>query len=329
MPWITTPIVLALSLALAQGLESRITYVEGSVALSADSVSTDGGRAELVLASGTLVHVDGFSTVQFDRLGTLTLTSGRLLVRTGNRGPSDVEVPYARLRLAPSGVYNILADAAHGRLLVSVIAGRVQLQGRYGQGTSIDPTQMVIMTSPTSTPWAAPFQPAGWDRFELWSDSRLAQVAWQSGSASYEALADSGVVINTYPASPTCSSWMSVDNPCWIVPPQTWPGRPPYRPSPPNYAPNYRPNYTPHYNVPPPGVPSPTPHGPSTGRPERHGPGGSNPETLPSARPGRPEAPPRATPPPSSPPPAAGSNPKPAPRGTGGGIRVPERPAPR
>jgi hypothetical protein len=34
MPWITTPIVLALSLALAQGAEPRITYVTGSVSVS-------------------------------------------------------------------------------------------------------------------------------------------------------------------------------------------------------------------------------------------------------------------------------------------------------
>ena len=273
MPWITTPIVLALSLALAQGLEPRITYVEGSVALSPDGVRTAGGRAELVLASGTLVHVDGASTVQFDRTGNLTLNSGRLLVRTSNGAPLDLEVPYARLRLAPSGVYNVLADAAHGRFLVSVIAGRVELQGRYSQGTSIAPGQMVMMTSATAIPWATSFQPAGWDRFVLWSDSRLAQAAWQSGSAAYEALAESGVVLNTYPASPTCSSWMSIDNPCWIVPPaERAPAGRPIEPEPPNYAPNYRPNYTPNYNVPPPGTPSPTPHGHSTGRPEGHGP---------------------------------------------------------
>ncbi len=326
MPWITTPIVLALSLALAQGLEPRITYVEGSVALSPDGVRTAGGRAELMLASGTLVHVDGASTVQFDRTGTLTLSSGRLLVRTGNGPLSDLEVPYARLRLAPSGVYNVLADATHSRLLVSVIAGRVELQGRYSQGTSIGPGQMVMMTSATAIPWATSYQPAGWDRFELWSDSRLAHAAWQSGSAAYEALADSGVVLNTYPASPTCSSWMSVDNPCWIVPPPSGPGGPPYRPEPPNYAPNYRPNYTPNYNVPPAG-PSPTPHGPSTGRPEGQGPGGSNPEPPPSARPSRPETPARPTPPPTSAPPAAAPKPKAETRGTGGGIRAPERPS--
>jgi len=328
MPWITTPIVLALSLALAQGLEPRITYVEGSVALSPDGVRTAGGRAELVLASGTLVHVDGASTVQFDRTGNLTLNSGRLLVRTSNGAPFDLEVPYARLRLAPTGVYNVLADAAHGRLLVSVIAGRVELQGRYSQGTSIGPGQMVMMTSATAIPWATSFQPAGWDRFELWSDSRLAQAAWQSGSAAYEALSESGVVLNTYPASPTCSSWMSIDNPCWIVPPQTWPGGPPYRPEPPNYAPNYRPHYTPNYNVPPPGA-APTPHGPSAGRPEGQHPGSNRPETTPAARPNRPEATPRPTPPPTSPPPAPGAKPKPEHRGTGGGIRVPERPSPR
>ena len=185
-------------------------------------------------------------------------------------------MPYARLRLAPSGVYNVLADAAHGRLLVSVIVGRVELQGRYSQGASIAPGQLVMMTSATAIPWATSFQPAGWDRFELWSDSRLAHAAWQSGSAAYEALADSGVVLNTYPASPTCSSWMSVDNPCWIVPPQTWPGGPPYRPEPPNYAPNYRPDYTPNYNVPPPGAPRPRRTVRSTGRPEGQHPGANS-----------------------------------------------------
>ncbi len=328
MPWITTPIVLALSLALAQGPEPRITYVEGSVSLSPDGVRTQGGRAELVLANGTLVHVDGASTVRFDRSGTLSLIDGRLLLRTGNGAPSDLEVPYARLRLAPSGVYNVLADAAHGRLLVSVIVGRIDLQSRYGQSTPIDGGHMVLMTSATTAPWATPFQPAGWDRFELWSDSRLAQAVWQSGSASYEALAESGVVLNTYPASPTCSSWLSLDNPCWLLPPNpsTLPGGPPHRPGPP---PTYQGNYTPNYNVPPPGTSPGSPHGPSTGRPQGHRPGSGNPETPPTARPNRPEGRPRPTPPSTSPPPAPAPTPSPAGRGTGGGIRVPERPSPR
>ena len=325
MPWITTPIVLALSLTLAQGVQTRITFVDGGVALSADGVRTAAGRAELVLASGTLVHVDSFSQLEFDRAGNLTLNSGRLLVRTGNLAPPDFAVPYARLRLAPSGVYNVIADAAHGRLLVTVIAGRLELQGRYSQGASAAPGQMIMMTSATSTPWATSYQPAGWDRFELWSDARLAHVAWQSGSAAAEALADSGVAIDTYPASPTCSSWMSVENPCWIVPPQSWPGRPPYRPEPPNYAPDYRPDYTPNYNVPPPGTPVPTPHGSSPTRPA--GPAESTPP--PSAGPNRPTASPRTTSPPTSRPPAPAPKPKAEARGTSGGLRVPERPTPR
>ena len=329
MPWITTPIVLALSLAVAQGLEPRITYVEGSVSLSADGVRTGGGRAELVLPNGTLVHVDAASAVHFDRSGALRLSHGRLLLRTGNGLPSELDAPYARLRLAPSGVYNVLADAVQGRLLVSVIVGRVELQGRYSQSTSIADKHMVMMTSATAAPWSAPFQPAGWDRFELWSDSRMAQAAWQSGSAAYQALADSGVVLNTYPASPTCSSWMSVDNPCWLLPayPSTLPGRPPYRPEPPSYAPNYSPNYTPNYNVPPPGA-TPAPLRPSTGRPKEHGPGGSHPPPPPPATPSRPERRPGPTAPSTSAPPAPEHRPAPATGGTAG-IRVPERPGPR
>ena len=329
MPWITTPIVLALSLTLAQGLEPRITFVEGHVSLSTDGVRTGGGRAELVLPNGTLVHVDAASAVHFDRSGALSLSNGRLLLRTGNGLPFDLDAPYARLRLAPSGVYNVLADAAHGRLLVSVIVGRVELHGRYSQSTSIAARHMVMMTSATAVPWSTPFQPAGWDRFELWSDSRLAQAAWQTGSASYDALAESGVVLNTYPASPTCSSWMSVDNPCWLLPsyPSTLPGHPPYRPGPPSYAPNYRPNYTPNYDVPPPGT-TPAPHGRSTGRPEGHGPGGNHAPPPPSARPNRPEGRPGPTPPSTSPPPAPSQRPAPA-TGGAGGLRVPERPGPR
>jgi len=328
MPWTTLPIVLALSLALAQGSEPRITYVEGSVSLFPDGVRTAGGRAELVLPNGTLVHVDGASAVRFDASGSLSLNDGRLLLRTGTGLPSHLDVPYARLRLAPSGIYNVLADAAHGRLLVSVIAGRIDLEGRYGQSTPIHGGQMVLMTSATSALWATPFQPAGWDRFELWSDARLYQ-AWQSGSASYDPIAESGVVLNTYPASPTCSSWMSIDNPCWLVPayPSTLPGVPPYRPGPPGYAPNYRPNYAPNYNVPPPGTLPGAPQRPSAGRPEGHRPGGGA-EPPPSARPARPEGrarPTPAPPPPSSPP----QKPTPATRGTGGGIRVPERPSSR
>ncbi len=306
MPWITTPIVLALSLALAQGSEPRVTFVEGHVSLRPNGVSTGGGRAELVMPDGTLVHVDGASEVRFDAAGTLSLSEGRLLLRTGRGPASYVDVPYARLRLGPSGVFHVLADAAHGRLLVSVVVGRVDLEGRYGQSTPVQSGQMVLMTSATSALWATPFQPAGWDRFERWSDTRLYQ-AWQSGSASYDATADGDVALNTYPASPTCSSWMSIDNPCWLLPasPATLPGVPPYRPGPPSYAPNYRPHYAPNYNVPPPGTLPGSPQRPSAGRPEGH------------------------RPPTAPPPPSPARTPTPAARGTGGGIRIPESPGRR
>jgi hypothetical protein len=328
MPWITTPIVLALTLALAQGSEPRVTHIEGSVSLSPDGIRTAGGRAELVLANGTLVHVDGASRVGFERAGELTLSEGRLLLRTGNGLAFDLGVPYARLRLSPSGVYSVLADASRGRLLVSVIAGRIDLQTRYGQSVLIPVGHMVLMTNATSAPWATPFQPAGWDRFELWSDARFSAAAWQAGSASHAAIAESGVVLNTHPASPTCSSWMTVDNPCWLLPasPSTHPGVPPYRPGPPAYAPRYRPNYTPNYNVPPAGLSPGSSHPPSTGRPEQHGPGGGAAQPPPSARPNRSAGRPRPTPPSSASPPAPAATPNPAARGTGGGVRVPERP---
>jgi hypothetical protein len=312
MPWITTPIVLALTLAVAAESEPRITYVEGMVSLSPEGVRTAGGRAELVLADGALVHVDGASLVRFESAGALDLSEGRLLVRTGASQASELGVPYARLRLAPLGVYSVLADAARGRLLVAVIVGRIDLETQYGQSARILGGQMVLMTSATSAPWATPFQPAGWDRFELWSDARLSTP-----------VAESGMVLNTQPVSPTCSSWMTVDNPCWILPayPSTLPGVPPYRPGPPGYAPHYRPNYEPNFDVRPPGISPGALRRAAPGGPELNGSGRSDPQLK-----SHPAGQPRHNVPATAPPPAP-ATPNPARRGTGGGIRIPERPS--
>ena len=139
MPWITTPIVLALSLALAQGLEPRITYVEG-MCLPVGRRRPHRRRTCRTRAPERNARSRGWrqhgALRPLGRAHPWSTADCCCAPATARR--SDLEVPYARLRLAPSGVYNVLADAAHGRLLVSVIVGRVDLQGRYGQATRID-----------------------------------------------------------------------------------------------------------------------------------------------------------------------------------------------
>lgn len=287
--------LLTVTLAVATPASGQVTHVEGSAAIDGGLVRTAGGRVEMRGPGGSMVHIDAATSVRMDPGAILTLTDGRIVVRSAGAAVI-VLAPYARITLEPSGVYSVLADADSGRLLVRVVMGVARLQTEYGSTTPIGAGQLAMMTSATTIPWAAAFEPGGWDAFDAWSDARAsayaATGAWVVETTSRRAgqgrEPDTGW-------SGGCRGLLVSPGPCWWIAGATvnrpHPGY--TTPSLPNYAPTYAPSYTP-----PPGWTGP--QAPSPG-----------PLPLPSATPAPPPPPATSTPPA---------------RGRARAIRVPERP---
>src|SRR5262245_2168631 len=106
MPWMFAPIVLALATATASsstalptgsGIPLRITYVEGSVATAPDQIASQDGRAEVLFADGSVLHIDRQTRVAFIDRDRVRLIDGRVFVRTTATGVIDIDLSLARV----------------------------------------------------------------------------------------------------------------------------------------------------------------------------------------------------------------------------------------
>ena len=84
-----------------------------------DRLLTTDGRAELVFADGSLVHVDRETDLRVDDGVRLRLVRGRVIVRTSPASTTvlDVDTPIGVVQFAPRGEYQIAArdlDGADG-----------------------------------------------------------------------------------------------------------------------------------------------------------------------------------------------------------------------
>jgi hypothetical protein len=252
---LSASIVLAVALATASSQTGgiRISHLEGTVTVADDALATTGGRAELQLPDGALVHVDAGTTIGWSHLGVLTLHSGRVLIRSAAHAAVLVQTPTATLRLWPSGIYTILVETGTRRLLVSVAGGEAAIETRYGATTRVTAQQMAMMEGATGVPWAAGYVPVTLDGFALWSDARTWAAGAMAGRASATGLQSGAAIV----VGPAPCVWHPAGWPCGYA---SWahplpPGQSPY-------APTYAPNFTPSFGVPP------TPQ-PPTERPAR------------------------------------------------------------
>lgn len=121
-----------------------ITYVDGNVDVARDSglqpaqvpdllsdgdrLLTNAGRAELVFADGSVVHVDRDSDLRIDGGARLRLVRGHVVVHT-SAAPAEVTVavPAGLVRLDPRGEYDLSADDLDGDTIVGTIRGEATL----------------------------------------------------------------------------------------------------------------------------------------------------------------------------------------------------------
>jgi hypothetical protein len=236
------------------------------------------------------------------------------MVRTSPRARPALVLAIATVRMAPRGVYSVLYDASAVRLLVGVAVGHADIETPYGSAQVVG-REMAVMLGRTSRPFATAYDPARRDSFELWSDQRMAVLAYGSSTAPpLPGVAESGAIVDRpHESSLTCSSYLAYDNPCWIV------GAPmaatPSSSGPRSFSPGYAPTYAPAYGAGDHADPRARP--PSA--PRRDPPARPSPQPAPSPPPKSPDAAvkplPRSVsqpPPTKAPPPAPMATPKPA-----------------
>ncbi len=93
-----------------------------------DGLLTADGRAELVFADGSLVHVDRDSDVHIENGARLRLVRGRVLVRTTPASsPLDLATPVGVVRFAPRGDYEIAVRDLDGATVIAARTGHATL----------------------------------------------------------------------------------------------------------------------------------------------------------------------------------------------------------
>ncbi len=159
---------------------------------SGDLVKSDrDARAEVQLADGSLVRLDGDTEVEFrsmidpygqqDEAAILRLTGGSLYLdvrdRRGGSGPlMQVDTPAASLYMQSSGLFRVDVERGRTRVTAASLRGTVEVAGdggsvylRSGQRTTVDPGE--APDHPVS------FNSFSMDAFDRWNEERVTVYA--------------------------------------------------------------------------------------------------------------------------------------------------------
>jgi hypothetical protein len=154
------------------GVAERAT--DGVMLVDGDLVRTANGRAEIVFADGSVLHLDHDTDLELLSPLRLRLTSGRVLLRlsAAASSPFVIDTQAATTRFTARGEYDITADRRYERLELSVARGSAEIDDgasvtlvRGGETASIlGPGGRVLLQA---------FNSARLDAFENWSTARV------------------------------------------------------------------------------------------------------------------------------------------------------------
>jgi hypothetical protein len=179
----------------AQSTPAHVSFVEGSVILerdgqrdespasmpllAGDRLRTVRGRAEVLFADGSTLHIDQQSTVDFQSDEVLRLIDGRVRLTTTGQGrdlPYRVDAPGGWVQIASTGEYRIavLRGDREPQIELAVLRGAAELVNEEGRSlVRAGERAFVQAGSQPSTPYV--FNSAAWDDFDRWSESRRDQ----------------------------------------------------------------------------------------------------------------------------------------------------------
>ena len=157
--------------------DGRTESSPGSMPLLAgDRVRTQSGRAEILFADGSTLHLDAGTVVDFQSDAVIRLLDGR--VRVNIAGPNRpvayrIDAPSAWVDILQPGEYRValLGGERGGEVELAVLRGAAELVNEDGT------TRVRAGERAFAALGAAPSQPyvfnsAAWDSFDRWSEAR-------------------------------------------------------------------------------------------------------------------------------------------------------------
>jgi hypothetical protein len=191
LAWLAAAIPAAaqdVSLPTAAPPPANLAYVEGGVDLihegaadravagtllsDGDLVRTLNGRAEIVFADGTLLHLDYDTELELLSPVRLRLSGGRVSLRVSpSATPYVIDTHAAAVRLDPRGEYGLTADGRLSRLEVTVARGVAEIDDG-GVRTLVRGGELASILGAGGRVLLQQFNSARWDAFERWANER-------------------------------------------------------------------------------------------------------------------------------------------------------------
>jgi hypothetical protein len=160
--------------------DGRVDDSPGSMPLlSGDRVRTRAGRAEILFADGSTLHLDRETTLDLQSDALVRLIEGRL--RLSIPGPPRavsyrIDAPYAWLQITEPGEYRValLRDATRDEFEAAVFRGSAELLNEDGR-TALRAGERAFARADAAPSYAYVFNSAAWDAFDRWSEDRRSE----------------------------------------------------------------------------------------------------------------------------------------------------------
>lgn len=167
---------------------ANLAFVEGSVdvvhegvaaradapllLLDGDVVQTRNGRAEIVFADGSLLHIDHDAELELLAPEQVRLLYGRVMVRVSAAAQRSyvVDTPGGRVTLDARGEFGITVDRG-ARLEVTVARGVAEIDSETERAI-VRAGEMATIAAPGARVSFRAFNSARWDTFAQWAHSR-------------------------------------------------------------------------------------------------------------------------------------------------------------
>ncbi|MEO5895344.1 MAG: DUF6600 domain-containing protein [Vicinamibacterales bacterium] len=157
--------------------DGRVDDSPGSVPLlSGDRVRTRAGRAEILFADGSTLHVDRDTTLDLQSDELVRLLEGRL--RLSIPGPARIvnyriDAPPAWLQIGEPGDYRValVRNSTRDEFEAAVLRGTAELINEDGR-TALRAGERAVARADAAPSYAYAFNSASWDAFDRWSEER-------------------------------------------------------------------------------------------------------------------------------------------------------------
>ncbi len=152
--------------------------------LAGDRLRTENGRVEVMFGDGSTLHLDTYSTVDFQSDEVIRLMEGR--VRLTIPGPPRrvsyrIDAASGWAQIQEPGEYRVAVtrssrESQTGDVELVVLRGSAELMNEDGQ-TTLRAGERAFARAGAAPSYAYVYNSAGWDAFDRWSDARRADRA--------------------------------------------------------------------------------------------------------------------------------------------------------